>query len=298
MISSADQADWAKIRAFLATSEAGSLSGAARVLGTTQPTVGRQIAALERELGVLLFQRLGKSLHLTQPGAELLEHAKAMGEAAARISLLASGLSQSIEGKVRITASDIMSTYSLTPLLRQLREQAPKLEIEVIASNDVQDILRREADIAIRHVRPEQPDLIARFVQDDTGHYYASRAYLERRGRPQSIADLAAHDFISFGDVDQMLGFLQPLGLPLEQENFRLGASNGVAAWEYVKQGFGIGIMADHVATTCPEVEKVLPGEEPFTYPVWLATHRELHTSRRIRLVFDMLAEFLAQKRK
>lgn len=283
------------MRAFLATAELGSLSAAARHLGTTQPTIGRQVSALESELGILLFERVGKSLHLTQPGAELLEHAKAMGEAANRISLVATGLSQSIEGRVRITASDVMSSYSLPPLLRQLRDQAPKLEIEVVASNDLQDILRREADIAIRHVRPEQPELIARLVREDTGHYYAAQSYLDRRGTPATIADLATHDFISFGDTELLLGYLVPLGLPLTNSNFRLGSSNGVAAWEYVRQGFGIGVMADHVAVQFPEVVKVLPDEEPFTYPVWLATHRELHTSRRIRLVFDMLAEFFSR---
>lgn len=296
MISSSEQADWSKIRAFLATAEAGSLSAAARQLGTTQPTIGRQVATLEAELGILLFERLGKSLHLTQPGAELLEYAKEMGEAAGRISLVATGLSQSIEGKVRITASDVMSTYTLPPLLHQLRKKAPRLEIEVVASNDVQDILRREADIAIRHVRPDQPDLMARWVMDATGHYYASQAYLDRRGTPKTVSDLAAHDFISFGNPEQMLGYLVPLGVPLTLQNFRLGTSNGVAGWEYTRQGFGIGVMADHVAADFPEMIKVLPDVKPFTFPIWLTTHRELHTSRRIRLVWDLMATFLTEQ--
>ena len=143
MISAANHADWAKIRAFLATAESGSLSGAARVLGTTQPTVGRQITALEESLGILLFERVGRSLQLTQAGTDLLQHAREMGEAAGRISLAAAGLSQSIEGQVRITASDVMSTHGLTPFLRQLRDQAPKLEVNVVASDDIKDILRR-----------------------------------------------------------------------------------------------------------------------------------------------------------
>ena len=293
MISASDHADWAKIRAFLATAESGSLSGAARVLGTTQPTVGRQVAALEESLNILLFERVGRSLHLTQAGTDLLQHARAMGEAAGRISLAAAGLSQSIEGQVRITASDVMSTYGLPPFLRQLRDQAPKLEIEVVASDDVKDILRRDADIAIRHIRPEQPDLIARLIREGTGHYYASKDYLARRGTPQSIADLGTHDFLSFGDPEQMLAYLTPLGLPLTRDNFRLGCSNGVAAWEYVRQGFGIGVMDDRIAANFPEMVKVLPDTQPFTYPIWLTTHRELHTSRRIRLVWDLLADYL-----
>ncbi|WP_299348459.1 LysR family transcriptional regulator [uncultured Shimia sp.] len=296
MITTKDQADWAKLRAFLATAEAGSLSGAARALGMTQPTIGRQVAALEQELGILLFERVGRRLQLTQTGAELLEHARQMGEAAGQISLMAAGLSQSIEGRVKITASDVMSTYGLAGFLSQLREQAPKLEIEIVASDDIKDILRRDADIAIRHVRPEQPDLIARLIQESTGHYYASKDYLARRGAPQSIADLAAHDFISFGDPDQMLAYLTPLGLPIDRRNFRLGCSNGVAAWEYVRQGFGIGVMDDRIASAFPDVQKVLPDVDPFTYPVWLTTHRELHTSRRIRLVWDLLADYLSAR--
>ena len=293
MISAANHADWAKIRAFLATAESGSLSGAARVLGTTQPTVGRQITALEESLGILLFERVGRSLQLTQAGTDLLQHAREMGEAADRISLAAAGLSQSIEGQVRITASDVMSTHGLTPFLRQLRDQAPKLEVNVVASDDIKDILRRDADIAIRHVRPDQPDLIARLIREGTGHYYATRDYLARRGAPQTIADLGSHDFLSFGDPEQMLGYLIPLGLPLTRDNFRLGCSNGVAAWEYARQGFGIAIMDDRIAAGFPDMVRLLPDAQPFTYPVWLTTHRELHTSRRIRLVWDLLADYL-----
>lgn len=291
-----DRADWAKIRAFLATAEAGSLSGAARDLGMTQPTVGRQVAALEQELGILLFERVGRSLQMTRAGTELLEHARSMGEAAGRISLMAAGLSQSIDGLVRITASDVMSTYGLAGFLRRLREQAPKLEIEIVASDDVKDILRRDADIAIRHLRPEQPDLIARLIKESTGHFYAAKDYLARRGTPETMTDLSAHDFISFGDPEQMLGYLVPLGLPLSRDNFRLGCSNGVAAWEYVRQGFGIGVMDDGIAAGFPEMVRVLPDAPPFTYPVWLTTHRELHTSRRIRLVWDLLADYLAAR--
>lgn len=296
MISAPDQADWTKIRAFLATAECGSLSGAARLLGTTQPTIGRQVTALEAQLNVLLFERVGRSLQLTQAGAELLEHARKMGEAAGRISLMASGLSETLEGRVRITASDVMSTYGLIPFIQKLREQAPKLEIEIVASDSVQDILRRDADIAIRHVRPEQPDLIARLIRTSTGHYYASREYLARRGHPANIAELATHDFISFGDPEQMLSYLTPHGLPLTVANFRLGCTNGVAAWEYVRKGFGIGIMDDRIAQEFPEVIRILPEQDPFSYPVWLTTHRELHTSRRIRIVWDLLADFLSNE--
>lgn len=294
MIDAARGFDWTQARAFLATAEEGTFSGAARRLRLTQPTLGRQVAALEDDLGVLLFERVGKSLILTEAGRDLLEHVRVMGEAADRMALIASGRSQAIEGQIRITASDVMSAHVLPPVLKQLRQRAPKLEIDVIAANDIRDLMRREADIAIRHVRPEQPELIARLVREATAHFYAARSYLVARGHPNNVTDLAGHDFISFGDSERMIEYMHPLGISLTAENFRLGSQNGTVAWEMARQGLGIAPMSDDVAEAFPEMERVLPDMAPIMYPVWLATHRELHTSRRIRLVFDMLADFLA----
>ncbi len=286
--------DWNRIRAFLATAEQGSLSAAARVLGQTQPTLSRQVAALEDELGIMLFERIGRSLELTQAGLELLDHTRAMGAAADRIALAASGHSHAIEGRVRITASDVFSAHILPPFLHRLRRQAPLLDIDIIAANDIRDLMRREADIAIRHIRPEQPDLIARLVRDASASFYAATSYLDRKGRPATLDDLARHDFISFGDTDEMLGHYLPLGLPLTRDNFRVGSQSGTVAWEFACQGLGIIAMSDEVAQARPGMEQVLPSLAPVSFPIWLTTHRELHTSRRIRLVFDLLADFLA----
>jgi len=288
--------DWNQVRAFLATAEEGSLSAAARALDLTQPTLGRQVTALENELGIMLFERVGRSLTLTQSGVELLDHARAMAEAANRITLTASGQCQTIEGQIRITASDIVAAYVLPPVLRELRIVAPRLEIDVIAANDVRDLLRREADIAIRHVRPVQSDLIARLVREENAHFYASHNYLDTHGRPTVKDGLSQHVFIGFGDNDRMLEHLQPLGLNLTRDNFRLGSETGVVAWEMARNGLGIAILTEGVAAKFPDMERVLDEIEPFVIPVWLTTHRELHTSRRIRLVFDLLADFLAQK--
>jgi DNA-binding transcriptional LysR family regulator len=287
--------DWNRIRAFLATVEEGSLSAAARSLGLTQPTLSRQVSALEEELGIMLFERIGRGLMLTSAGIELLEHTRAMGEAARRVSFAAEGQMQALEGLVRITASDVFSAYVLPPFLHRLRRRAPRLEIDIVAANDIRDLMRREADIAIRHVRPEQPDLIARLVGEKKAHFYASTEYLNQRGRPKALADLAQHDFISFGDTDEMLKHYLPLGLPLGPENFPIGSKSGLVAWEFARQGFGITAMSDDVAQALPGMENVLPAMDPVSFPVWLVTHRELHTSRRIRLVFDMLADFLSQ---
>lgn len=284
--------DWNHIRAFLATATEGSLSAAARALGLTQPTLSRQVAALEEELGVLLFERIGRTLELTQAGVELLDHTRAMGEAADRFALVADGQSQAIEGDVHITAADVFSVYLLPPMLEKLREVAPQLHINVIASNDIQDLMRREADIALRHVRPDQPDLIARLVGEPKAYYYASPSYLQKHGTPTKVEDLKDHHFIAFGDKQEMVDYLNPHGANLTTANFPLSSKNGIVAWEFCRKGFGIAVMGDFVGETCDMV-RLLPDHEPFSFPMWLVTHRELHTSRKIRLVFDLIADHL-----
>jgi DNA-binding transcriptional LysR family regulator len=285
--------DWNQLHAFLATVETGSLSAAARELGLTQPTVGRQVAALEQDLGVLLFERVGRSLSLTTAGRELFESARSMSEAASRLSLIASGQSQSIEGLVRITASDIVAAYTLPPILKRLYEMAPGIEVEIIAANEVRDLMRREADIAIRHVPPEQPDLIARRCRGTTAHLYAATSYLESLGRPTTGAELAEADFIGYSETDGLVGELNARGVPVTRRNFRWTTGSVVIAWEMIRQGLGVGVMFRDAAEGVDGIEPVLPELPPFEVPIWLAVHRELHTSRRIRLVFDLLAETL-----
>jgi len=285
--------DWNQVRSFLATAEEGSFSAAARVLEQTQPTVGRQVANLEQSLGITLFERVGKSLKLTAAGSELLLHAREMADVASRISMTATSQSQAIEGQVRITASDVMSALQLPPILKQIRRMAPRLEIDVVAANDIRDIQRREADIAIRHVRPTQPDLIAKLVAEATANFYAAPSYLDQVGRPRNADDLAKLDFVGFGDVDTMVGFLNPAGIDVTRQNFRIGSQSGIVSWEMVRHGFGVSVMSDDIAALTPGIERVLPDREPFKFPIWLATHSELHTAKRIRLVFDQLAERL-----
>ena len=288
--------DWNQARAFLATVEEGSLSAAARQLGLTQPTLGRQVAALEAELDVTLFERIGKSLVLTKSGLELLDHVRAMYDAANRVSLTASGQSQAIEGRIRITASDVMSAYILPAALKRLRKIAPLLDIDVIAANDIQNLQLREADIAIRHVRPEQPDLIAKLIGDGKGHFYASKEYLRKRGQPTSKADLSNHDFIGFGDDQRMVDTLNQMDMSLTLANFRVGSKNGLVAWELARNGLGIIIMSDKVGETADDMQRLLPDMDPLLFPIWLTAHRELHTSRRVRVAFDLLAEFLKEE--
>lgn len=285
--------DWNQARAFLATAEHGSLSAAARALGQTQPTVGRQVTALEDELGVALFDRAGRGLILTDPGRELLIHMREMGAAAERAALTATGQSQTLRGTVSITASDVFSANLLPRVIADLGRKTPEIDIEVIAANDLRDLSRREADIAIRHVRPEDPNLTARLLGEGTGRFYAAPAYIDRRGRPETRADLSRHDFVGFLDTDEMCAFLAQRDIQITAQNIRYRTDSGLVLWELVRAGLGIGIMSDDTGRTTPDVDLILPNEPVFAFPIWLVTHRELHSSRRIRTVFDHLADAL-----
>lgn len=285
--------DWNQARAFLATAEEGSLSAAARALRQTQPTLGRQIAALEADLGVVLFERVGRTYVPTPTGLDLLEHVRSMASAATQLSLTASGQAQAIEGTVVISVSDVMAAYMLPPMIRELGETAPGLHIDLLASNTFSDLKQREADIALRHVRPEQPELIAKFVKEMTARHYAAPSYLQVHGRPSEMAELAQHSFISFGDREQMKRQLESAKILISDTNLRFSSASAIVAWQMVRDGLGVGIMADEIADKCPDVEPLFPDVPPFRFPLWIVTHRELKTSRRIRLVFDFLAEKL-----
>jgi DNA-binding transcriptional LysR family regulator len=288
--------DWNQARAFLVTAEEGSLSAASRALGLTQPTLGRQVAALEEALGVLLFDRVGRSLVLSPAGLDLLDHARGMGTAAASMSMAASGQSQAIEGQVSISASDATAAYLLPPLLADLAKAAPGIRVDVISANEVSDLTRREADIAIRHVRSEQPDLIARHIGDTTAHIYGATVLLDRLGRPETVDDLARFPFILFDRPERAVSVLADSGIPVNASQCQQVSTSGVVIWEMVKQGLGLSVMTRDVAFVSSQVEQVLPGLPDIPVPVWLVTHRELRTSRRIRLVFDFLAVALSRQ--
>ena len=287
--------DWNRARTFLVTAEEGSLSAAARALGMTQPTLGRQVDALEEELGVVLFERTGRGLMLTPSGLELLDHVRAMGEAAGRMSLAASGQTQSIEGAICITASEIYSAYVLAPIVAKMRVKYPGITVEIVASNAAIDLKRREADIAIRNFRPTQPDLIARRLADDRGRLYATPDYLARIGNPTRPEDLADADFIGFDTTDLMVNGLKKQGLHVTHANFPLLTSNHFVHWELCRHGAAIGIVPERLGDSEPLVKRVLPDIPPMEFPVWLTAHRELHTSRRVRTVFDFLTSELGR---
>jgi len=287
--------DWNKARAFLVTAEEGSLSAAARALGMAQPTLGRQVDALERELGITLFQRVGRGLVLTPNGVELLDHVRAMGDAANRVALTAFGQSQSIEGTICISASETYAAMLLPPIIKKLRVAEPKIRIEIIATHATSDLRRREADIAIRNFRPTEPDLIAKKIRDVPARLYATPTYIDQIGNPEHPSEFEDADFINISTGDTFRNAMNAQGFNLKQNNFPIVTENYLVMWEFVKQGLGIGILDGNIGDAEPLVQRVLPQLKPMMFPIWLVSHRELHTSRRIRIVFDMLAAELAK---
>lgn len=285
--------DWNLARAFCATAEYGSLSAAARILGLTQPTLSRQVAALEAGLGVALFERIGRRLVLTPAGIRLLDHARAMSAAADAFALAAAGQSQDLAGGVSISATDAVCVHLLPDIVARLRQRAPQLVVTVVATDAFSDLRRREADIAIRHARPLDLDLIGRFIGDMRAHLYAAESWTARHGTPQSAADLRDADVLAFDPVDRFLDHLRDWGLSVSADQCRVVSDSAAVLWSMLRRGLGVGMMLEEVAPRMPELVRLLPDRPAVPVPVWLVTHRELHTSARIRLAFDLIAEEL-----
>jgi DNA-binding transcriptional LysR family regulator len=284
---------WDLYRSFLAVLREGSLSAAARALDLTQPTLGRHIAELEEALGQSLFLRSQAGLSPTRAALQLAPHAEAMASSASALLRSASGALDEPEGSVRVTASEIMGVEVLPPILADFREAHPKIVIELALSNLNQDILRREADIALRMARPTQTALLARKLGMVPVGLFAHRRYLARHGMPQSIDDLRGHAVIGFdADASAVRTFRQS-GLPVTRALFAFRSDSDHAQLAALRSGFGIGGCQTRIAARDPDLVAVLPNAFRFALEMWLVMHEDLKGSRRVRLLYDHLAEAL-----
>lgn len=282
--------DWSLVQAFLAVAETGSLSAGARALATSQPTLGRRVREAEAALGVELFRRHAKGLALTDTGQAMLAPAQAMREGAAQMALVAAGQDQRIAGTVRITASVVMSHFVLPPALVALRRDAPGIEIDLVASDSTENLLFREADIAVRMYRPDQLDMITRHVTDLPLGVYAATSYLDRVGRPDSVEALLALDWVGYDRNDMMIRGMRQAGWPVGRDFFKLRTDDQAAHWQLVRAGGGIGVMQQTIGERDPGVERLLPDLELPVLPVWLTTHEALRRVPRVAQVWDALA--------
>jgi len=283
--------DWSLVRSFLAAMDHGSLLGAARAIGASQPTLGRHIAQLERQLSVVLFERTGRGLVPTAQALRLAETARALEGSADRLWRLAQGAEEDAGGIVRVSASQPVACVLLPPLLARMREGLPQVTVELVVSNAVSNLLRREADIALRMVRPRQASLVTRRIAQVNIGACAHRDYLRRNGTPRSPQDLGAHLLVGGAQGEDVREHAQALGIAPQALRFGLCSDDLMAQWAAVRAGLGIGFVSEYLMRTDPKVRPLLPALKLPRFPIWLTVHREIRTSPRIRAVYDFLAD-------
>lgn len=287
--------DWSLVQAFLAVAEHGSLSAAARNLGASQPTLGRQVRAMEEQLGVELFVRSEKGFDLTDTGHSLLGAARAMRQAVNDIQLRASATSNGLEGTVRITASIVVATAHLPRIIAQLREREPRIAIELLASDEPSNLHFREADIAVRMFRPTQSDLVTQYLGELEIGVFASRNYLERRGSPEKPEDVLRHDVIGFDKSTAIIDGFRQLGYDVTREWFGVRCDDPNAYWELVRAGCGLGFAQTAVGRRDPLLVEVPLELKLPRLPVWLTTHESLRHTPRVRRVWEVLMQGLRE---
>ena len=282
--------NWNHLRAFLVTAEEGSLSAAARVLKVSQPTLGRQVSALEQQIGVALFERVGSGLSLTPSGQGLVTYAQSVAEAATQFSLAASGQSQAVEGTVTLSVGELFAAHIMPPIIQRLQAMEPGIKIVLVASNESSDLKRREADIAFRAHHADQPDLMSLEVCKLTSRFYASSDYLKRRRHCAQ----AEHRFIGFDDSGGYLQFLNRLGFVLTESNFPIRAESHFVQWAMARHGLGIVTALELIGDADADMERVWPDMPPIVSPMHLVAHREVMKNHRVRVIFDFLKSELA----
>lgn len=282
--------DWSLVRAFLSVAEHGSLSAAARALGSSQPTLGRQVRAMQDVLGVELFRRRDRGLSLTDAGEGLLPAARAMRQAAHDIELVAAGRGEALEGTVRVTSSVVVATHHLPAIVARLRREEPLIAVEVFASDESSNLHFREADIAVRMYRPTQLDLVTLFLGELRLGLFAAKSYLERRGLPRKPADLLEHDVIGFDSNNALIEGFKAAGYSVTRDFFKVRCDAQGAYWQLVVAGAGIGFTQRSIAQAEPAVVEVPLAIDLPTLPVYLSAHESVRHGPRVRKVWDQLA--------
>lgn len=285
--------DWTLIRSFLAVAETGSLSAAARELGQSQPTLGRHIRAAETALGAILFVRNPRGLGLTETGMALLEPAREMAAASARLQTLAAGADHRLSGTVRITASMVVAHELLPSIIAELRHAEPDIAVELVPSDAAENLLFREADIAVRMFRSTQLDIVTRKIADQSLTLFATPDLIARFGQPSNLDELASMPFVGFDRSDMILQAMRGLGLDVDRNFFGVRCDDQAAFWKLVCAGCGVGAMQTAIGDAEPKVERLAYQPVLPTLPIWLATHEALYKTPRIKRVWNYLIERL-----
>jgi len=288
--------DWALVKSFVAVLDAGSLMGAARRLGAQQPTLSRHIAELEAQLKAPLFERTGRGVTPTAAALAIADAARQMEGGAATLQRALVQRSAATTGSVRITTSHVAANYLMPPVLAALQAAEPGIAIDLVSSNELSNLLRREADIALRMVRPAQGSLIAKKLADIAITACAHQRYLKRAGTPRQPADLLQHRLIGYDKDPSILRGFAALGYPLTREHFALRTDDQVAYGRLIAAGAGIGFAAAYNLRHWRGVVPLLPMLQIPPLPCWLAVHREIRGSALVRRVYDFLAEAIPRE--
>jgi DNA-binding transcriptional LysR family regulator len=287
---------WDLYRSFLAVLRAGSLSAAARALALTQPTVGRHITQLQKLLGKrVLFTRSPDGLLPTAAARELRMHAEAMEAAAAALQRAATADLKEVGGVVRIAAADVMGVEVLPEILSEFRQEYPATAIELATSNQMADLLRRDADIAVRMVPPQQKALVAKRVGSVALGFHAHRRYLDRYGQPQQVEDLSQHALIGFDRIQPAAPLLKVLPLPVTRDLFAFRCDNDLAQLAALRAGFGIGVCQRGIAQRDANLVPLLRKEFRVDLDVWIVMHEDLRRSPGVRSMFNHLVAALTR---
>ncbi len=283
---------WDLYRTFLHVLNAESLSGAARALGLTQPTVGRHISELENSLGLALFTRSQAGLQPTDAARQLRAQLEEMQQVAASIERSAHGQS-AVRGAVRISASEVVGVEILPPILAPLRVAHPELAIELVLSDDLDDVVGRSVDIAVRMTRPQQDVLLAQRIGNVALGFFAHKDYLARMGKPKTMTDLANHALVGF-DVETP--FLRMAGAEIggwPRDSFAYRCDSNLAQMALIRAGAGIGVAQVGLAARDDKLVRLLRKEMNFSMTAWVTMHADLRNSARCRTVFDALVSGL-----
>ncbi|GAA6180436.1 MULTISPECIES: LysR family transcriptional regulator [unclassified Shimia] len=285
--------DWSLIQSFLAVAQTGSLSAAARHLNASQPTLGRHIKTLEDTLNVEVFHRHARGFELTDTGRSLLGPAQRMSAAMADLALAAAGDETDLAGTVRIATSVFMAHHALPAMLAELRTKEPQIQIDLVPSDQSENLLFREADIAVRMYRPKQLDMITKYLGNIELGMFAAESYIARKGRPTGAEDLPNHDIVGYDANDDIIREMRTMGIPASRDWFAVRCDNQTAYWELVRAGCGIGFCQANIARKTPGIEEI-----PIDFPlpdlsVWLTAHESLRHTPRISRVWSLLEQAL-----
>ena len=286
--------NWDLYRSFLSVLKEGSLSGAARALGLTQPTVGRHIDTLEQTLGLSLFTRSQSGFLATEAAHALQPYAETLASASSALLRAASGMKlgedAEISGSVRVTASEVVSVEVLPPILARLRASHPGITIELASSNRIENLLRRDADIAVRMQRPEQDVLVARRIGNIDLGFHAHRDYLDRYGTPRTWDELVQHALIGIDRESARTRNIMPLLAALEGGNYAVRSDSDLVHLASIRAGLGIGVCQVRLAERDPALVRVIPDLLTIPLDTWLAMHENLRSSPACAAVYKALA--------